>query len=258
MASMPQEILLGVEFFQQQGFLILRQDALPDVIHEMRKVTEHDLANSVEPIEYEADVQYPGAPETRSALGGKTVRRLKNAMVRHPIFIEWLRTSRSLQFLQQLLGTPLVCPMAHHNCIMTKQPSFSSDTGWHQDIRYWSYQRPELVSVWLALGAENKNNGCLQLIPGTHQMPLKPQQFDDLKFFKPDLPENKSIIEQAILAEMDAGDVLLFHCRTLHAATRNFSQDPKWAFVTTLRPFDNPPVPGTRSTSQPEILFPEV
>jgi len=46
-----------------------------------------------------------------------------------------------------ILGPSLELSQAHHNCIMTKNPAFSSATGWHQDIRYWSFQKPELVSV---------------------------------------------------------------------------------------------------------------
>ena len=60
---------------------------------------------------------------------------------------------------------------AHHNCVMTKNPGYSSETHWHQDIRYWSFQQPELVSVWTALGREHKGNGCLRVLPGSHQGP---------------------------------------------------------------------------------------
>jgi phytanoyl-CoA hydroxylase len=138
---------------------------------------------------------------------------------------------------------------------MTKQPEFSSDTGWHQDIRYWSFTRPELVSVWLALGAETLDNGCLHLIPGSHRMTFERHRFDEDLFFRPDLPENSHLISTKIAAELSPGDVLFFHGRTFHAASRNFTPNPKFSVVFTVRPADNPPLPGTRSASMPELLI---
>jgi phytanoyl-CoA hydroxylase len=246
-----------IAFFNTHGYLILRNQADQQFVSIMREQVQHDLDEMIEPIEFEADVRYPGSPISKDEPGGKTVRRLKNALVRHPIFLEWLATSRMFSTLSCLLQAPIFCPMAHHNCVMTKQPSFSSETGWHQDIRYWSFNNSELISIWLALGAERKENGCLKLIPGSHQMKFTPDQFDDQKFFRHDYAPNQELISQTILAELDAGDVLLFHARTLHAATRNYSETPKWAFVATFHGENTTPNPGTRSSQMPEIVFRE-
>jgi phytanoyl-CoA hydroxylase len=157
--------------------------------------------------------------------------------------------------LRQMLGPDIVCPLAHHNCIMTKEPRFSSDTGWHQDLRYWSFARPDLVSVWLALGPERRENGCLQLIPGSHQAAYPRSSFDDQLFFRNDLPENQPVLQQRVLAELGPGDALFFHAKTLHAATRNQTAETKYSVVFTFRALDNPPTPGTRSAAAPELLI---
>jgi phytanoyl-CoA hydroxylase len=244
-----------VEQFSREGFVIARSLADEPLRMDMHKATLDGLGREIGPVEYEADLHYPGAPESRSAQGGRTIRRLKNALCRHPAFGEWLGQSALINRLRQLVGPELVVPLAHHNCIMTKQPEFSSDTGWHQDIRYWSYTRPELVSVWLALGPENLSNGCLHLIPGTHRMTFERHRFDDDLFFRPDLPENAELIATKIPAELAPGDVLFFHCRTFHAASRNHTTSPKFSVVFTVRPADNPPLPGSRSASMPELLI---
>ena len=57
---------------------------------------------------------------------------------------------------------------AHHNCLMTKHPRYGSMTGWHRDMRFWSFEREDLVSVWLALGEETIDNGALWFVPGSH------------------------------------------------------------------------------------------
>jgi phytanoyl-CoA hydroxylase len=221
----------------------------------MLAATRDGLARLTEPIEFEADLHYPGAPQSRAASGGDTVRRLKQAHSRGYAFTDWLTRSELVSRLQQLLGPKVAMPLAHHNCIMTKQPRFSSETGWHQDIRYWSFARPELVSAWIALGREFPHNGCLKLIPGSHTLSLDASRLDEELFFRPDLPENQSLVDTAIYAELEPGDILFFHCRTLHAADRNSTSEPKFSAVFTFRPLDNAPKPNSRSSSLPELLI---
>lgn len=242
--------------FHRNGFVIVRNLVDESTRQQMLAATLDGLGREIEPIEFEADVHYPGAPESLDARGGRTARRLQQAHSRHPVFTEWVVRPELLTRLQQLLGPQVVMPLAHHNCIMTKQPQFSSDTGWHQDVRYWSFTRTELVSIWLALGNETRENGCLRLIPGSHAMSFERDRLDDAVFFKADDDRNRALIDTQIAAELAPGDVLFFHARTLHAATRNFTAEPKFSVVFTFRPLDNPPLPGTRSASMGELLLP--
>ena len=138
---------------------------------------------------------------------------------------------------------------------MTKQPGFSSATHWHQDIRYWSYARPELISVWLALGNETADNGCLMLLPGTHTQEFDPTRLDAALFLRPELPENKALIGTRVFANLSAGDVLFFHARTFHAAGRNIARETKFSVVYTYRPDDNPPRTSSRSSVDKEITL---
>ena len=243
------------ESFQQNGYLLLPQFAAPELVDHMLETTLHDREQSVEPVEFESDLKYPGAPSNRTANGGTTIRRLQQAHSRDVSFTEWVNSPRLRLLLKELLGPEIVCPLAHHNCIMTKEPQFSSDTGWHQDIRYWSFERPELVSVWLALGKESLENGCLQVVPGSHLMKFDRDRFDDELFFRQDVSANKDVLSQSIPIELNKGDVLVFHCKTLHAATRNHTDATKYSVVFTFRSIDNPPLPGTRSSSLPEFLL---
>lgn len=244
-----------VEKFENDGYLILRNLCPDSLRQEMLAATKEGLANVVEPVEYEADVEYPGSPPSRNVMGGETVRRLKQAHTRGMCFTDLVSHPALVGRLAQLLGPDYVMPMAHHNCIMTKQPEFSSDTMWHQDIRFWSFERKELISVWVALGEENLDNGCLKVIPGTHRMEFEPHRLDDRIFLRPDAPENQELINTSVSAELHPGDILLFHSRTFHAATRNYSVQPKFSAVFTFRPADNPPVSGSRSAALPEMII---
>ena len=245
-----------IEIFQKDGYVIARNLAAPAVVQAMREVTETALAGEIAPLEYEADLHYPGAPPSRTAPGGHTVRRLLQAYARAPVFRDWALGAPVAARVHQLLGAKVMLSQAHHNCIMTKQPRFSSVTHWHQDIRYWAFERPELVSVWLALGSERADNGGLLLLPGSQTMEFAPAQFDEKVFLRPDLAQNQRLIATQVVAELNAGDVLFFHCRTLHAAGRNETVAPKFSVVFTYHAADNHPLPGTRSATTPEIALP--
>jgi phytanoyl-CoA hydroxylase len=242
--------------FERDGFVIVKDLADESMRSRMLSVTHEGLERKIGPIEYEAEVEYPGAPASHLHLGGATIRRLKQALSRDYCFTEWVSSPSLNGRLQQLLGPDRVLPLAHHNCIMTKHPRFSSDTNWHQDIRYWSYQRSELISIWLALGTEHAENGCLQLIPGTHRIDFDRRRFDDNLFLRPDLVENQEIIQQAVHATLEPGDVIFFHCRLFHAASRNHGDTTKYSVVFTFRSADNLPTPNSRSASLPELVFP--
>ncbi len=242
--------------FHRDGYFVERGLMPVDFCRRVRRVVDRDLQMRVEPIEYEAELHYPGAPESLDVEGGLTPRRLKQAVSRDVVFLEFLISPRITGRLRQLLGTELAVPLAHHNCIMTKQPGFSSDTGWHQDIRYWSFESSNLVSVWLALGPENERNGGLQVIPGTHAQEFEREQLDDALFLRDDLPQNAALIARRQPLELDCGDVLFFHCRTFHAASRNHTNESKYSAVFTFRGQNNRPIPGSRSASLPELLLP--
>ena len=243
--------------FDRDGFVIARGLASREHCERMKAMAQRHLAVQVGPLEYEAQVKYPGAPVSLEGPGGRTVRRLLQSYARHSLFREWATSPEMSARLRQLLGPDVELSQAHHNCVMTKNPAFSSATGWHQDIRYWSFQKPELVSVWLALGPEHEKNGCLWLVPGSHRMEFRREQYDDERFFRADTDENRNILQARIAAELDEGDALFFHCRLLHAAGTNRTGLTKFAAVYTYHSVDNRPLPGTRSASSPEIALAE-
>jgi len=236
--------------FAEQGYLVLPAFVDRDTCARLRALAQQQVREAPEPAEYEADVAYPGAPASREAEGGRTVRRLLQAHTRGPLLAGWLEDPRLLGAVAQLLGGPVKQARAHHNCVMTKQPRFSSDTGWHQDARYWAFETPELVTSWLALGEEHPRNGGLRVLPGTHRLPLPPERYDAQQFLRPEHPDNAPLLQRAVDVRLRAGDVLLFHARLFHAASRNLTQETKYSVVATYRRLDNPPRPGTRSAER--------
>lgn len=242
--------------FAADGYVVLRQLAAPGECAAIAADVQASLDPVLAPAEFEADVGYPGSPDSRTAAGGDTPRRLLNAYSRFPALRPLVTGAAVGERLQVMLGVPRVMlSQCHHNCVMTKSPDFSSVTLWHQDIRYWSFERPELISLWLALGDESAENGALQVIPGSHRRVFSHDQLDAARFLKPELPENQTLIGQARTVELAAGDALLFHCRTFHAAGRNLTDRMKLSCVFTYHAEHNRPLPGTRSAQYASIAL---
>ena len=210
----------------------------------MNTVIDDSVNPALAPVEYEADVHYPGAPESKSAPGGQTPRRLLNAYTRASVFRQWANSVEVVSRLRQMLNCDRVMvSQNHHNCVMTKHPGYSSVTSWHQDIRYWSFDYPELISVWLALGPEHRDNGGLLLIPGSHQLNLERGRLDASLFLRTELEQNRELIACAVPAELEAGDTLFFHCRTFHAAGQNEADFVKKSLVYTYHAEENRSIP---------------
>lgn len=244
----------AVETFAKDGFFVARQLFASADVASLVALIDQSLKPAIAPVEFEADVHYPGAPASRSAPGGQTPRRLLHAYSRDQQFRAVGNHPEVVELLKALMGSNHIClSQNHHNCIMTKHPGFSSVTSWHQDIRYWRFDQRELISTWLALGPENSRNGGLLVIPGSHTLDFEPGQFDASLFLRTDIPINEALLSKAVPVELEAGDMLFFHSRTLHAAGQNESDVIKRSLVYTYRTETNQPIPETRSAVYEDI-----
>ncbi|MDQ9171956.1 phytanoyl-CoA dioxygenase family protein [Oxalobacteraceae bacterium R-40] len=242
-----------IEQFRQDGYLIIRAMVPMQQCRHMAAVAIAHLRQAVPPLEYEAQVGYPGAPASLDAPGGRTIRRLRSAYQRDASFAQWASDPDLVAKLAVLLGENVCLTQAHHNCIMTKHPDFGTATGWHRDIRYWSFARPDLISVWLALDHEHAGNGALRFIPGSHQLQIAPDRLDELDFLKPGHPENQALFAQGVTPELQQGDVVFFHSGVFHAAGRNAAASTKLSAVFAYHGCSNTPCPGTRTAAYESV-----
>lgn len=238
--------------FREQGYLILPGLAPAATLARLQETARAELAAREAPLEYESEADYPGLPGLTGRTAGTTVRRLLQAYNRHPDFAGWATDARITDRVRSLLGEDIRLVRNHHNCLMTKHPDGGSRTGWHRDTRYWSFTRPELVNAWLALDAEYPENGGLHVIPGSHTWNIEDDRLDEALFLR-DEPRNEDLLKQARPVYLSPGDVLFFHSHLFHAAGNNHTDAVKHALVFTYRAGDNPPLPDSRSSRQPDI-----
>jgi phytanoyl-CoA hydroxylase len=241
----------------QRGYVVVPGFVPDRELAELNEAARSQLAAGAQPLELEADLHYPGAPSSREAVGGETVRRLLDAYARDPAFSARAVAPAVRRWMEAYFGERTLMSRAHHNCLMTKHPRYGSMTGWHRDIRYWSFAQKHLVSVWVALGAESAENGALWLVPGSHRMAFEADRFDEARFFRADRADNVEIIRGAVSPPLAPGDALFFHCNTLHSAGQNLSERIKFSLVYSYHGCSNAPTPGTRSASVPEVALQE-
>jgi phytanoyl-CoA hydroxylase len=244
-----------IDRLREDGFVVVSNLVSAERCDAIRRAAQAQLGEAAPPLEYEADLQYPGAPSSQDAPGGKTVRRLVDAYARDALFRDWATAPEIRSWMESYFGEAAFLSRAHHNCIMTKHPMYGSLTGWHRDVRYWSFEREDLVSVWLAVGAETVSNGALWFVPQSHAMDFPADRFDNEKFFRADLPENAELLRTAVSPALNPGDVVFFHAKTLHSAGQNLGEQVKFSLVYTYHGASNPPMPGSRSASKPEIAL---
>ncbi len=242
-----------IEQLRDKGYVVISRFVPAETVATLAMAARTALATRADPLELEADLGYPGAPRSAGAAGGETVRRLLDAYGRDPRFAALATAPRVRQWMEAYFAEPVVMSRAHHNCLMTKHPLYGSLTAWHRDIRYWSFAREDLVSVWLALGDETIDNGALWFVPRSHAAALSADRFDEAKFFRSDRADNAEMLRTAESPRLAAGDAVFFHCNTLHSAGQNLTQAVKFSLVYTYHGVSNAAKQGTRSASKPDI-----
>jgi phytanoyl-CoA hydroxylase len=242
-----------IEQLRDQGYVVIPRFVPAETVGMLNQLAGAQLAAHAGPLELEADLKYPGAPPSHTAAGGETVRRLLDAYGRHPAFAEQATATHVRDWMETYFEERILMSRAHHNCLMTKHPRYGSLTAWHRDIRYWSFEREDLVSVWLALGDETVDNGALWFIPGSHRAAFHADRFDEAKFLRADRADNAEVLRTAESPRLAAGDAVFFHCNTLHSAGQNLSDAVKFSLVYSYHGVSNAAKRGTRSGSKPEV-----
>lgn len=223
-----------IQFFHDNGYLIKKSFVDVGIIDALQQKVQTHLNSRIQPFELEQHVHYPGSPKTLEEVGGDTIRRLLMAYERDGLFRNWVKNNNVISIIKTLFKSQHVFfVQSHHNCIMTKQPQYSSETHWHKDTRYWHFDNQQLINTWLPLDDETENNGCLQVLPGSHLWDTPKENLDARLFLNKDLEENQYWLNKAISVELKKGDLLFFHAAIFHAAGRNHTQNSKNAVVST-------------------------
>lgn len=122
--------------------------------------------------------------------------------------------------LDQILGQGRVLLQ---DMALIKPPRIGGAKPWHQDASYFRVSDPHLIiGVWIALDAASRENGCMEVIPGSH--------LDGPAVHVPEVDVNQCTIRPDLLRlsdrvqiELSPGDALIFHPLLHHYTAPNRS-----------------------------------
>lgn len=192
----------------------------------------------------EVDRMYATAIEddamTKNALllNDQTGRKTKLSLWFTPgndVFGYLTRSEKMVNSVARLLDSD--APVCHfHSKLMQKEPRVGGAWEWHQDYGYWyknQFMFPDqLVSVMVALTTANKENGCLQVIKGSHRLGRVNHGFAGEQVGADMTMVNNALkTMEYIYVELEPGDALFFHSNILHRSEANLSDHPRWSII---------------------------
>src|SRR5262245_59668082 len=90
-----------------------------------------------------------------------------------PFWVRLVSDPRLLDVAEQFVGPDIALFASHY---VAKPPYDGQPVLWHQDGSYWPLDPMEVVTLWLAIDHSTPENGCMRVIPGTHNMELQQMQ----------------------------------------------------------------------------------
>jgi hypothetical protein len=162
------------------------------------------------------------------------------------------RSRRIVDRVEQLLHEVGVPGEAYHwhAKMILKEPRVGGAWEWHQDYGYWYHNgclAPELVSCWIAIDPSTRENGCLQVLRGSHHLgridhgKTGDQTGADLERVEQALQRH-----ELVYIEAQPGDALFFHCNLLHRSDQNRSENPRWSLICCYNAARNSPYKESR------------
>jgi ectoine hydroxylase-related dioxygenase (phytanoyl-CoA dioxygenase family) len=143
------------------------------------------------------------------------------------------RSQRVVDTMEDMLGGEVY---HYHSKLTAKEPLEGGAWEWHQDYGYWYHNGcvfPYMASVMVALDRSTRENGCLQVLRGSHhagridhgvmpgeQVGADPKRVDELR---------KRC--ELVYAEMEPGDGLFFHSNVMHRSDQNRSPSRRWTVL---------------------------
>ena len=151
------------------------------------------------------------------------VRGIRDFCQAEPRLARLAADSRLSRLLDQLIGE-------NHRMIqdtaLLKPPFHGAEKPWHQDSAYFDLAPiTAVVGVWVALDPATVENGCMQVIPGSHLGgPAPHYHIRDCQ-----LEDSRVAVDDAVVVPLEPGGALFFSALLHHGTPPNTSGDRRRA-----------------------------
>lgn len=206
------------DFYEENGYLLKKQLIPPDWVakidREIENIHERMAAHPAEDVTVSwEDFDDPNTP--------KRIKQLMHSELVSPTLNRTLRCDPLLDVIEALIGPNV---SLYHSKLLLKAAHDGTAIPWHQDYAYWKRDgnRPLMINCQLAIDRTDRENGCIQFVPGSHRWGL--QEHERTKqTFGAFLPGHYYEREGAALVEMQPGDGVFFNALIVHGSAPNAS-----------------------------------
>ena len=136
-----------------------------------------------------------------------------------------VREPRILDAVEALIGPDI---LVFHTTVWLKAPQTEKFVPWHQDATYFGLAPFDHVTAWVALTPSHEQNGCVQVLPGSHGWGQR-GHFDE-RDERAMLSRGQTLADQvdeaaAVSLTMQPGDVSFHNTLLAHRSAPNRSAD---------------------------------
>jgi hypothetical protein len=202
----PQE----VEHYHRQGYLGPFKFCTPEQMMEMRvsieaifkPASQKDLPTMIQHLNYNMQQGFGRHHD-------------------HKILYDISASPEIVDRMTSILGEDL---LLWRTMFFVKEPG-AKKIPWHQDYDDWPIEPYLAISAWLAIDESNIENGCVQILPGSHRemYPLVPVTDDVLDGFPKMAKPGSFDDSNPVNIELKPGEFFLFNERLLHRSSANNS-----------------------------------
>lgn len=199
---------------ERDGYLVVKGLFAPE---EVERLKAHFMA-------LRAQGSHPGDMVAETAQTKDPLQKFPRMIHMHrwdDVSLAWVLDGRLNACLTDLLGGE---PYAVQTMLYFK-PAGARGQALHQDNFYLRAHPGTCMAAWLALDTCDEANGCMRVVPGSHQWPLLCTETADTTASFTDvtvpIPEGQEV--RAVL--MDPGDVLFFNGSLIHGSFPNSTSD---------------------------------
>jgi phytanoyl-CoA hydroxylase len=143
------------------------------------------------------------------------VRVIRNYCQAEPRLAALASSPRLRGLVDGLVGEQ---PVLLQDTALLKPAYHGAEKPWHQDAAYFDREPlDEIVGVWIALDPATVENGCMQIVPGTHQHgPARHYHVRDCQ-----LDDARVAVERALVVPLRPGGALFFSALLHHGTPPN-------------------------------------
>ena len=153
-----------------------------------------------------------------------------------------------LNNVEKLIGPDIIL---HHSKLFLKPPGNGSAFPLHQDWSYFPTKKNSMIAAVIHLTESDERMGCMRIVPGSHRLG-QIEKTDGHSFVKG--IHDRYQLEDAEPIIVGPGDVVFFHCCSLHGSMQNVSKRPRKTVLVQLYSGSDRVVDGNRHTNVQLVL----